>query len=128
LLIKQLFTAGSLDATTGLGLEGERAADGSLIAEHIKSKAFPVLTPDKPKSPYTDIPPYEKSIQTMEVPEVNERPGWKLPHQFDREPVVQGNYWSADFEDEHWNTPTGVSEAYSIWGRPVGTRSREYWR
>ena len=58
----------------------------------------------------------------MEVPEET-RPGWKLPHQFDREPVVHGNYWSADFEDEHWNTPAGVQEAIGIWGKPVGTRT-----
>jgi len=89
----------------------------------------PVLTPDKPKSPYQDMPPYEKSIQDIK-PATTEsiRPGWKLPHQFDREPMVEGNYWSADFEDEYWNTPAGVNESYGIWGRPVGSRSREYWR
>ena len=33
-----------------------------------------------------------------------------------------GNWWSADFDHEHWNTPAGVNEAISIWGRPMGTR------
>ena len=81
------------------------------------------LTPDKPKSPYQDMPPYEKSIQDIK-PATTEsiRPGWKLPHQFDREPMVEGNYWSADFEDEYWNTPAGVQEAIGVWGRPVGNR------
>ena len=81
------------------------------------------LTPDKPKSPYQDMPPYEKSIQDIKpAAPINERPGWKLPHQFDREPMVEGNYWSADFEDEYWNTPAGVQEAIGVWGRPVGNR------
>ena len=65
--------------------------------------------------------PEEKERQTMEVAE-SIKPGWKLPHQFDREPMVEGNYWSADFEDEYWNTPAGVQEAIGVWGRPVGNR------
>ena len=36
--------------------------------------------------------------------------------------MVEGNYWSADFEDEYWNTPAGVQEAIGVWGRPVGNR------
>ena len=51
----------------------------------------------------------------------NTRPGWKLPHQFEGS-TREGNYWSADFEDEHWNTPAGISEAMGIWGRPIGNR------
>jgi hypothetical protein len=108
-------------------LIGERDIDGSLIAKSIKEKAVDV----KPKSPYTDMPPYEKSIDNREIGKKDEdetRAGWKLPHQFDREPMVQGNYWSADFEDEHWNTPAGVQEAIGIWGRPVGNRIAKNWR
>jgi hypothetical protein len=77
------------------------------------------------------MPPYEKSIDNREIGKKDEdetRAGWKLPHQFDREPMVQGNYWSADFEDEHWNTPAGVQEAIGIWGRPVGNRIAKNWR
>ena len=36
--------------------------------------------------------------------------------------MVQGNYWSADFEDEHWNTPAGINEAMGLYGRPIGSR------
>jgi hypothetical protein len=65
--------------------------------------------------------PEEKETQTMEVAE-SIRPGWKLPHQFDREPMVEGNYWSVDFEDEYWNTPSGINEAMGLYGRPIGSR------
>ena len=82
-----------------------------------------VLTPDKPKSEFVYKPhlrPEEKERQTMEVPKVT-RPGWKLPQEFP-DSTTTGNYYSADFEDEYWNTPAGVQEAIQVWGRPVGNR------
>ena len=64
--------------------------------------------------------PEEKERQTMEVAP-STKPGWKLPQEFPNS-TVTGNYYSADFEDEHWNTPAGINEAMGLWGRPVGNR------
>ena len=73
-----------------------------------------------------DMPPYEKSIDNRDIGGesgvVSTRPGWKLPQEFEGS-TNEGNYLSADFEDEHWNTAAGVNEAIGIWGRPIGTRS-----
>ena len=107
-------------------LIGERDIDGSLIAKSIKEKAVDV----KPKSPYTDMPPYEKSIDNRDISggkdKTNTKPGWFQGSSV--EGTDDGNYWSADFEDEHWNTPAGVQEAIGIWGRPVGNRIAKNWR
>jgi hypothetical protein len=67
--------------------------------------------------PFVPIVPERIDVEQPE----NTRPGWKLPHQFEGS-TREGNYWSADFEDEHWNTPAGISEAMGIWGRPIGNR------
>ena len=107
---------------TGLNLTGDRTADGSFYARDIHSPAV-TTTPDKSKSTFEykpELRPEEKEIQTMEVPEVT-RPGWKLPQEFAGS-TTTGNYYSADFEDEYWNTPAGVQEAIGVWGRPVGNR------
>ena len=64
--------------------------------------------------------PEEKERQTMEVAP-STKPGWKLPQEFPNS-TTSGNYYSADFEDEHWNTPAGINEAMGLWGRPVGNR------
>ena len=106
------------------------AAASSQQAERGADNSFLPMTPDKGidlidiKSRYEDMPPYEKSIDNREIGKKDEgetRPGWKLPHQFEGS-TREGNYWSADFEDEHWNTPAGINEAMGIWGRPVGNR------
>ena len=65
--------------------------------------------------------PEEKETQTMEVAP-STKPGWKLPQEFPNS-TVTGNYYSADFEDEHWNTPAGINEAMGLWGKPVGSRT-----
>ena len=78
------------------------------------------MTPDKGidlDEPFVPIVPERIDVEQPE----NTRPGWKLPHQFEGS-TREGNYWSADFEDEHWNTPAGISEAMGIWGRPIGNR------
>jgi hypothetical protein len=67
--------------------------------------------------PFVPIVPERIDVEQPE----NTRPGWKLPHQFEGS-TREGNYWSADFEDEHWNTPAGINEAMGIWGRPIGNR------
>ena len=90
--------------------QGERGQDGSLLP----------MTPDKGidlDEPFVPIVPERIDVEQPE----NTRPGWKLPHQFEGS-TREGNYWSADFEDEHWNTPAGINEAMGIWGRPIGNR------
>ena len=90
--------------------QGNRDMDGSLIP----------MAPDKGidlDEPFVPIVPERIDVEQPE----NTRPGWKLPHQFEGS-TREGNYWSADFEDEHWNTPAGISEAMGIWGRPIGNR------
>ena len=100
--VKAAETAGNLEATTGLDLQGQRGADGSFYPADIH--------PDISKPPVKEAAPAIKSIS---------RPGWM---QGNTHAPDDGNWWSADFDDEHWNTPAGVNEAISIWGRPIGTR------
>lgn len=97
---------------------GDRDIDGSLIPI-APDKGIDI---DKPKSPYTDMPPYEKSIDDRDITggKASTKPGWFQGVSPDDDD--DGNYWSADFEDEHWNTPAGVQEAIGIWGRPIGNR------
>ena len=102
--IKAAETAGNLNkTTTGLGLEGQRTADGSFYPDY-----GPDLTPAAPVEESV-IPPIKSTS----------RPGWM---QGNTHAPNDGNFWSADFDDEHWNTPAGVNEAISIWGRPMGSR------
>jgi hypothetical protein len=54
-----------------------------------------------------------------EIPPPERRAGWMQGNTYADN---DGNWWSADFDHEHWNTPAGVNEAISIWGRPMGTR------
>ena len=103
--------------------QGERGQDGSLLPM-TPDKGIDI---DKPDSGLIDdMPPYEKSIDDRDIGGesgvVSTRPGWKLPQEFEGS-TTTGNYLSADFEDEHWNTADGVREAIGIWGRPIGTRS-----
>jgi hypothetical protein len=103
--IKAAETAGNLNnTTTGLGLEGQRTADGSFYPDY-----GPDLTPAAP----AEIPVIEKEVVQ------ERRPGWMQGNTYADN---DGNFWSADFEHEHWNTPAGVNEAISIWGRPMGSR------
>ena len=84
--------------------------DGSEVTKKPKAKS-------KSKgSAYKDMPPAEKARQTLDIAPKSEstRPGWKQ--------APDGNYWSADFEDEYWNSPAGVQEAIGVWGRPIGNR------
>ena len=117
-------------------LSGDRHPDGSLKTSSIQldstkgtggvESVEPVLTPVvKPAevtteaksigSYYDDMPPAEKANQSLDSDaSVSTRPGWKM--------AQGGNYYSADFEDEYWNTPAGVKEAIGVWGRPIGNR------
>jgi len=91
---------------TAIGLEGLRAEDGSFYPDY-----GPDLTSTAPAAPVEEsVIPAIKSTS---------RPGWM---QGNTHAPDDGNWWSADFDDEHWNTPAGVNEAISIWGRPMGSR------
>jgi len=107
-------------------LGGDRAADGSLKTSSVQLdstkgtggvEAVPaaeITTKAKSiGSYYDDLPPGEKAKQTSDK-SINTRPGWKM--------AQDGNYFSADFEDEYWNSPAGVKEAIGVWGRPIGNR------
>jgi len=97
------------------------AAASSQQAERGADNSFLPMTPDRGidlSEPFVPIVPERIDVEQPE----NTRPGWKLPHQFEGS-TREGNYWSADFEDEHWNTPAGINEAMGIWGRPVGNRT-----
>jgi len=109
-------------AGTGLMLTGDRDVDGSLKVGGVEPVEQPVETvpaaeiTTKAKaigSYYDDLPPGEKAKQTSDE-SINTRPGWKM--------AQDGNYFSADFEDEYWNSPAGVKEAIGVWGRPIGNR------
>lgn len=107
-------------AASQTGLTGERDIDGSLMPM-TPDKGIDI---DKPESGLLeDMPPFEKSIDNRDISAGRDsgRPGWKYPQEFEGS-TNEGNYLSADFEDEHWNTPSGVQEAITIWGRPVGNR------
>ena len=105
--------------------QAERGADNSFLP--LTADKGIDLIEDKPDSGLiADMPPYEKSIDDRDIGGesgvVSTRPGWKLPQEFEGS-TTTGNYLSADFDDEHWNTAAGVNEAIGIWGRPIGTRS-----
>lgn len=113
--------------TNNNGLKGTRGADGSLMTADNESFDIPMLGEDVVTSPsktrkaskgsaYKDMPPAEKARQTLDIAPKSKstRPGWKQ--------AEGGNYWSADFEDEYWNSPAGVQEAIGVWGRPIGNR------
>ena len=85
-------------------LTGDRDIDGSLIP----------MAPDRG----IDLIP-DSGLISDKKDEGETRPGWMQGNTHEPD---DGNWWSADFEDEHWNTPAGVNEAISIWGRPMGSR------
>ena len=98
------------------------AAASSQQAERGADNSFLPMTPDKGIDLVPEIVPKIVPERIDVEQKTSERPGWKLPQQFEGS-TTEGNYWSADFDDEHWNTAEGVNEAISIWGRPIGTRS-----
>ena len=97
-------------AANQTGLQGERGTDGSFLPE------LPDRGIDIDQSIGASIP----EPAPVEIIKSSEKPGWYQGVSKDDDD--DGNYWSADFEDEHWNTPAGVQEAIGIWGRPVGNR------
>ena len=115
--------AGIAALTNQNGLTGERDSDGSLMmAQGPTSRGskgthtMPDNTEMKDSDMMDDMPPYEKSIDDRDIaPKSTGKPGWTLDGK-------GGNYLSANFEDDYWNTPDGVEEAIGIWGRPVGNK------
>ena len=116
------------------GLKGNRGADGSLIAAQdneqmaalVRNDGSEVTTKPKAKksigSYYDDMPPNEKATDNKDIESKSSgRKGWKLPQEFEGS-TTTGNYLSADFDDDYWNTPEGVAEAIGIWGKPVGNK------
>ena len=95
---------------TGLDMNGIRGEDGSFLPE------LPDRGIDIDQSIGASIP----EPAPVEIIKSSEKPGWYQGVSKDDDD--DGNYWSADFEDEHWNTPAGVQEAIGIWGRPIGNR------
>ena len=85
-------------------MDGERGGDGSFYPTDIH--------PDIP-----DVKPIVK--ETVPAIKSTRRPGWM---QGNTHAPDDGNFWSADFDDDHWNTPAGVQEAINIWGRPMGSK------
>jgi hypothetical protein len=117
-------TAATIAALTNQnGLTGERDSDGSLMmAQGPTSRGskgthtMPDGTEMKDSDMMDDMPPYEKSIDDRDIASKSTgKPGWTLDGK-------GGNYLSANFEDDYWNTPDGVEEAIGIWGRPVGNK------
>jgi hypothetical protein len=115
--------AGIAALTNQNGLTGERDSDGSLMmAQGPTSRGskgthtMPDNTEMKDSDMMDDMPPYEKSIDDRDIaPKSTGKPGWTLDGK-------GGNYLSANFEDDYWNTPAGVEEAIGIWGRPIGNK------
>jgi hypothetical protein len=107
--------------TNNNGLKGNRGKDGSLITADNESFDIPILGEDVVTSPTKTRKASKdkdegRGLKGYKIPEKqsNTRPGWKQ--------AENGNYWSADFEDEYWNSPAGVQEAIGVWGRPIGNR------
>ena len=119
--------AGVAGVATYNGLQGNRDADGSLITQPVdggeSTAAGQTRThkmPDGSIMKDSDMP----KDASEDSPVKSERPGW---YQGSTKAGDDGNYWSADFDDEHWNSPAGVKEAIGIWGRPIGNkRSASY--
>jgi hypothetical protein len=129
LIASGITSAAAIAALTNKnGLSGDRDEDGSLKpitpVEVIKPK---VETKAKSKaigSYYDDMPPNEKATDNRDIESKSTgRKGWKLPQEFEGS-TTTGNYLSADFDDDYWNTPEGVAEAIGIWGRPVGNKRK----
>ena len=104
---------------------GNRDIDGSLIPIVVdEPEVVPEVVPEAESEfiykPHMTPEQKEKDDRKIDFPKVNARPGWYQGSS--KTDTDDGNYWSADFEDEYWNTPAGVQEAINIWGRPIGNR------
>lgn len=110
--------------TNNNGLQGNRGQDGSFLhLEDIHPESSTSKKKDKSiGSYYDDMPPNEKATDNKDIESKSSgRKGWKLPQEFEGS-TTTGNYLSADFDDDYWNTPEGVAEAIGIWGKPVGNK------
>lgn len=110
--------------TNNNGLQGNRGQDGSFLhLEDIHPESSTSKKKDKSiGSYYDDMPPNEKATDNRDIESKSSgRKGWKLPQEFEGS-TTTGNYLSADFDDDYWNTPEGVAEAIGIWGKPVGNK------
>lgn len=110
--------------TNNNGLQGNRGQDGSFLhLEDIHPESSTSKKKDKSiGSYYDDMPPNEKATDNSDIESKSTgRKGWKLPQEFEGS-TTTGNYLSADFDDDYWNTPEGVAEAIGIWGKPVGNK------
>ena len=119
--------------TNNNGLQGNRGQDGSFLhledvhPESSTSKKKEESSTSKKKdksigSYYDDMPPNEKATDNRDIESKSTgKKGWKLPQEFEGS-TTTGNYLSADFDDDYWNTPEGVAEAIGIWGKPVGNK------
>ena len=119
-------TAATIAALTNQnGLTGDRDEDGSLKTIPTTPETIPTTPETIPTTPdlIEDKPDKIVPERIDVVQSVNTKPGWKLPQEFEGS-TTKGNYLSADFEDDYWNTPDGVKEAIGIWGRPVGNKLR----
>jgi len=106
-------------------LTGERDTDGSLMIADSERMPYvrgedthvmPDGTVMKDSDHVGDMPPYEKSIDNRDISSKSiGKPGWTLDGK-------GGNYLSANFDDDYWNTPEGIEEAIGIWGRPIGNK------
>lgn len=110
--------------TNNNGLQGNRGQDGSFLhLEDIHPESSTSKKKDKSiGSYYDDMPPNKKATDNRDIESKSSgRKGWKLPQEFEGS-TTTGNYLSADFDDDYWNTPEGVAEAIGIWGKPVGNK------
>jgi hypothetical protein len=115
-------TAGAVGVAAYNGLQGDRDVDGSLITKPVdggqSTAAGQTGTHEMPDGSIMKDSDMTKD-SPEDLPVKSERPGW---YQGSTKDGDDGNYWSADFNDQHWNTPAGVKEAIGIWGRPIGNK------
>jgi len=111
---EELNKALAMNANYPLIPEKEEAVEEATVESTVKTE--PEIGGAFEYKPH--LRPEEKETQTMEVAPPT-RPGWI---QGNTREGNDGNWWSADFDDEHWNTPAGVQEAIGVWGRPIGNR------
>ena len=99
----------------------------SQVLQRISAASQDYDVPDIPMTPDRGIQLDTRPVIKEQAPVIKEeapvaqerRPGWRQGNTYEAD---DGNWWSADFDDEHWNTPSGINEAMGLWGRPVGNR------
>lgn len=125
LIASGITSAAAIAALTNKnGLQGNRGQDGSFLhLEDVHAESSTSKKKDKSiGSYYDDMPPNEKATDNRDIESKSTgKKGWKLPQEFEGS-TTTGNYLSADFDDDYWNTPEGVAEAIGIWGKPVGNK------